>query len=223
MSSAWRSPRSWAILLIVTLAGFTVDLMTKAWAFQEIAGNPVILEREQLLSNPGWNPIPIHEGVVAIPGRLLQFRLVLNDGAVFGIGSQKRPFFIIFTLIALAIAAWIFGRNTTKNNTVAHIAIGLILGGGLGNLYDRIFIGRVRDFMHLFPDRHLPFELSWPGSNSELFPWIFNAGDVLLLTGMGLLMIFFWKQPTPTPGSSEKEEPTKASPELNSGKSNPPV
>ena len=209
MSTAWRSPRAWAILLIVTITGFTVDLLTKAWAFQEIAGNPVIVEREQLLSNPNWTPIPMHEGVVAIPGRLLNFRLVLNDGAVFGIGSQKRLFFIFFTLIALAIAAWIFGRHTTKNNTVAHIAIGLILGGGLGNLYDRIFIGRVRDFMHLFPDRHLPFELSWPGSNSELFPWIFNTGDVLLLTGMGLLMIFFWKQPTTT---VQKPDPAKSNP-----------
>ncbi len=208
MASAWRSPRSWAILLIVTVAGFATDVMTKSWAFKEIVGQPVILERDQLLSNPHWSPIPMHDGVVAIPGRLLHFRLVLNDGAVFGIGSQQRVFFIFFTLAALMIAAWIFARHTTKNNTVAHIAIGLILGGGLGNLYDRIFIGRVRDFMHLFPDRHLPFELSWPGSNSELFPWIFNTGDVLLLTGMGLLMIFFWRQPTLTMQKPEQAKST---------------
>lgn len=207
MASAWRSPRAWVILLVVTVAGFATDVMTKSWAFQEIAGQPVILERDQLLSNPHWSPIPIHEGVVAIPGRILDFRLVLNDGAVFGIGSQQRVFFIFFTLAALMIAAWIFGRHTTKNNTIAHIAVGLILGGGLGNLYDRIFVGRVRDFMHLFPDRHLPFELSWPGNNSELFPWIFNTGDVLLLMGMGLLMIFFWRQPTPT---KQKPEPVKS-------------
>lgn len=197
MQSAWRSPRSWVILLLVASVGFIADISTKTWAFETIAKSPVILERDQLLSNPNWTPIPIHEGVVAIPGRLLNFRLVLNDGAVFGIGSQQRIFFILFTVFALFIAGWIFGRHTTGKNTVAHIALGLILGGGLGNLYDRMFIGRVRDFMHLFPDRHLPFELSWPGSNSELFPWIFNTGDVLLLTGMGLLMIFFWRQPTP--------------------------
>ncbi len=51
--------------------------------------------------------------------------------------------------------------------------------------------------MYMFPDRHLPFDLAWPGNNTELFPWIFNTGDVLLLVGMGLLMIFFWKQPAP--------------------------
>jgi len=208
--SAWRSPRAWLILLAVTFIGFTADLYTKSVAFQRITSSPVVLERDQLLSNPNWTPIPMHDGVVAIPGRILNFRLVLNDGAIFGIGSRQRVFFIIFTLIALLIAGWIFGRHTTDKNVVAHIALGLILGGGFGNLYDRILIGRVRDFMYLFPDRHLPFELSWPGSNPELFPWIFNTGDVLLLTGMGLLMIFFWRQPNP------------ATPKLDSAKSNHP-
>lgn len=193
---AWKSPRAWLILLTVMVAGFSADITTKTWAFQNIANQPVILEREQLLSNPHWTPIPKHEGVVAIPGKLLNFRLVLNDGAIFGIGSQQRIFFIVFTFAALGIAGWIFSRHTSKNSLIAHIAIGLVLGGGLGNLYDRIFVGRVRDFMHLFPDRHLPFSWSWPGSNTELFPWIFNVGDVLLLTGMGLLMIFFWWQPS---------------------------
>ncbi len=213
---AWRSPRAWAILLIVALLGFTSDLVTKTWAFNEVADKPIVLERELLLSNPQWTPIPLHDGVVAIPWKLLNFRLVLNDGAVFGIGSQQRVFFIFFTFAALGIAGWIFGRHTSAKNTIAHIALGLILGGGLGNLYDRIFIGRVRDFMHMLPDRHLPFGWSWPGSNSELFPWIFNTGDVLLLSGMALLMIFFWKQPdpkkkfiatTPSPGQDESNPP----------------
>ena len=222
MKSAWRSPRAWAILFIVTIIGFSADLLTKSWAFQEIAPSPVILEREQLLSNPHWSPIPMHDGIVAIPGRILNFRLVLNDGAVFGIGSQQRVFFILFTFIALLIAGWIFSRHTTSKNTTAHIALGLILGGGLGNLYDRIFIGRVRDFMYLFPDRHLPFGLSWPGSNSELFPWIFNTGDMLLLSGMSLLMIFFWRQPTPKNTSKNPGSTIATTPKPDQAKSNPP-
>ncbi len=201
---AWKSPRAWLILLTVMLVGFAADLRSKSWAFQHVTNQPVLLERDQLLSNPYWTPIPMHEGVVAIPGKLLRFRLVLNDGAVFGIGSQQRVFFIIFTFFALGIAGWIFSRHTSSKSLLAHIALGLVLGGGLGNLYDRIFIGRVRDFMHIFPDRHLPFGWAWPGNNTELFPWIFNTGDVLLLTGMGLLMIFFWRQPTPKTESTEK-------------------
>jgi len=196
MTPALRSPRAWFVLLTILIVGFSVDIMTKVYAFEHVTQVPVVLERDQLLSNTAWTPIPPHNGVVAIPGRLLNFRLVLNDGAVFGIGSQRRGFFIIFTIIALCIAAWIFAKNTTKNSTIAHLGLGLVLGGGLGNLYDRIFIGRVRDFMHMFPDRHLPF--SWPGGSTEWFPWIFNVGDMLLLTGMGLLMMYYWRHPTPT-------------------------
>ncbi|MBT5136025.1 MAG: signal peptidase II, partial [Phycisphaerae bacterium] len=145
MQSAWRSPKAWASLLLVMIIGFSADIYSKSVAFEKVADSPVLLEREQLLSNPHWSPIPIHEGIVVIPGRLLHFRLVLNDGAVFGIGSQKRVFFIIFTFIALGIAGWIFARHTTKQDVLAHVALGLILGGGIGNLYDRISIGRVRD------------------------------------------------------------------------------
>lgn len=196
MTPSWKSPRAWLLLLAVLFAGFSVDIMTKVYAFEHVAPIPVVLDRDNLLTNTAWTPIPPHNGVVAIPGRLLNFRLVLNDGAVFGIGSQKRGFFIVFTIIALLIAGWIFAKNTSKSNTIAHIGLGLVLGGGLGNLYDRIFIGRVRDFMHMFPDRHLPF--SWPGGSDEWFPWIFNVGDVLLLTGMALLMMYYWRQPIPS-------------------------
>jgi signal peptidase II len=190
-------------MLSVMLAGLCTDLSTKSWSFKHVASQQVQLDRSQLLSNPNWSPIPQHDGKVAIPGRILNFRLVLNDGAVFGIGSQQRGFFILFTIAALGIAGWIFSKHTFATNTLSHVAIGCVLGGGLGNLYDRIFVGRVRDFMHLFPDRHLPFEWSWPGGNAEIFPWIFNAGDVLLLCGMGLLMVYFWKQPNPQQNQSD--------------------
>lgn len=185
------------------IAGLSADLSTKSWSFNHVADQPVLLDKSQLLSNPNWSPIPPHVGVVAIPARILNFRLVLNDGAVFGIGSQRRGFFILFTFAALGIAGWIFCNHTNAANTISHVAIGCIFGGGLGNLFDRLFVGRVRDFMHLFPDRHLPYDWSWPGGNSELFPWIFNAGDVLLLSGMGLLMIYFWKQPSPQPNHND--------------------
>ena len=64
MISAWRSPKSWGVLLLVTFIGFSVDIYTKSLAFEKVADAPVILEREQLLSNPHWSPIPMHDGVV---------------------------------------------------------------------------------------------------------------------------------------------------------------
>ena len=65
----------------------------------------------------------------------------------------------------------------------------LVLAGGLGNMVDRVSVGAVRDFLHLFPRRELPFGLHWPGGSNEWFPWVFNVADMELIAGMALLMI----------------------------------
>ena len=185
----WASARCWAVLLVVVAIGLTADLWTKSWAFETVAGQPVVVSRHALLDNPDYNPIPFHEGVVLVPGRMLNLHLVLNSGAVFGIGSEQRAFFIIFTVLAVMIAIYIFGWQTRCKSILAHIGIGLVLAGALGNLWDRLALGRVRDFLHLFPDRHLPFGLNWFGGGSEVFPWVFNIADVLLLAGMAVLLV----------------------------------
>jgi signal peptidase II len=177
------------VLLLVLALGLTVDLWSKSWAFEHVAGVPVAVARHALLDNPGYDPIPMHESQVVIPGRILNLHLVLNSGAVFGIGSDQRSFFVIFTLVAISVALYVFGWRTLPRSTLAHVGIALVLAGALGNLWDRLAIGRVRDFLHLFPNRHLPFGWHWPGSGTELFPWVFNVADVMLLSGMGILLI----------------------------------
>ena len=64
-----------------------------------------------------------------------------------------------------------------------------LLAGGIGNMVDRVGVGAVRDFMHLFPRRLLPWGLHWPGGSDEWFPWVFNVADVELIAGMALLML----------------------------------
>ena len=185
---AWRSPIAWATLLLVTFCGLSLDLWSKSWAFEHVAPNPVVLDRSEVLANSDWRP-PAHEGMVVLPFGLLDFDLVLNHGAVFGIGQQRRGIFIVFTLVAVLVATFIFSFWTRSKSHWVHIGIGLILAGGLGNLYDRIAFGAVRDFLHMTPDWDLPFSWHWPNGSTELFPWVFNVADVLLLTGMGILII----------------------------------
>ena len=184
---ARRSAVAWGLLLLVVLVGLVLDLWTKQWAFEEVAGAPVELVYADIVD--GANPMPWHDGMRVVSPDLLDFRLVLNRGAVFGIGQGRRVAFVLFTGVAIVVAVVVFGWWTQARAHLAHVAIGLILAGGLGNLYDRLSIGAVRDFLHLLPRRDLPFGISWPGGTTEVFPWIFNLADVELLVGMALLLI----------------------------------
>ncbi|NCF38823.1 MAG: hypothetical protein GWP75_01755 [Planctomycetia bacterium] len=184
---ARRSAFAWATVLLVLAVGLWADLATKSWSFENVASVPIELRYDDVVSG-GFN-IPWHEGERVLPMDLLDFHLVLNRGAVFGIGQGRRVVFVVFTVVAVGVAFAVFGWWTQARSHLAHIAIGLILAGGLGNLYDRVNIGAVRDFLHILPRWELPFGLAWPGGTTEVFPWVFNVADVLLLVGMGLLLI----------------------------------
>ena len=198
---AFRAPSAWLTLICVFAIGLGADLFSKSWSFRHVAGAPVVLDRERLLSEPGYDPIRWHPRKAVLPGRLMDFKLVLNPGAVFGIGANQRLFFIAFTVAALGAGLLVFGRFTTARDRAAHVALGLILAGGLGNLYDRLVFGRVRDFIQVLPGRRLPNGWTWPGSdNPEMFPWVFNVADVLLLVGMIVLMVHINRRETSVRG-----------------------
>lgn len=185
---AWRSVRAWVVLFVTLGLGLAADLWSKDWAFRTVAGQPVELNYDEVAGNPGYR-LPLHVGMRVIPPDLLDFHLVLNHGAVFGLGQGRGPWFVLFTVVAVSAALYIFGRHTRAGSTMAHIGIGLVLAGGLGNMYDRVTVGAVRDFLHLFPRRELPFGLRWPGGVNEWFPWVFNLADTELIAGMILLML----------------------------------
>ncbi|MGE3109397.1 MAG: signal peptidase II [Phycisphaerales bacterium] len=199
---AWHSKKAWCTLLIVTVGSLAIDLLTKWIAFRSIAGNPVVVRRSEVLALAAQDPrsvgslVPVHDPLTIIP-RVLDLTLVLNPGAVFGVGPGKRWFFVVFTGVALAFGMWMFARWTRSRDTLAHAAIGLLLGGGLGNLYDRLALGCVRDFLHPLPG------LRWPGGwrpfggDGQIWPYVSNIADLLLLIGIGMLLVFLWRRPDP--------------------------
>ncbi|MEL7087118.1 MAG: signal peptidase II [Planctomycetota bacterium] len=111
-------------------------------------------------------------------------------------GQGNRVFFIVVSLIATGVIGVMFWRSPAKAWGM-QLALGLILAGALGNLYDRVVYRAVRDMLHLFPGVQLPFGLTWPGGSgggiSEVWPWIFNPADVALLAGVGLVLIATWR------------------------------
>ncbi len=197
-ASTLKSCRAWVWLLGTVVFGVATDLLSKSLAFAKVADTPVIINRSEVLTEQNLgNLIPYHDSVTAIP-RILDFTLVLNPGAVFGIGAGQRWFFVIFTLIAMVVAFVLFAKWTKPRDWIAHAGFGLIIAGGLGNLYDRILFGCVRDFIHPLPGVKLPFGITWPnGGSDEIWPYVSNIADLYLLIGIALLLIYTWKQPPP--------------------------
>lgn len=198
-SSSGSFVRAWIVLLTVTLAALGTDLWSKQWAFATVTGQPVVLDRKEVLaasaspSGPGVL-IPPHEPAPGI-NNLLEFTLVLNRGAVFGIAAGQRWVFITFTMGAVGLALYGFRRWTRPDQWLVHTAIGLVLGGGLGNLYDRLMYACVRDFLHPLPGVKMPFGLHWPGGNADLWPYVSNIADLYLMLGIAALVIHVWRTP----------------------------
>ena len=101
----------------------------------------------------------------------------VNHGALFSLGGQFKAdankfFGAVSVLAATAIIIW-GSRRTAATDKWLCTALGLILGGTLGNLYDRAVFGGVRDFLYFYL-------IDWP---------VFNIADCGLVVGACLLLL----------------------------------
>lgn len=198
--SPLRSARAWLVLIITIVLSIVVDLGSKDIAFKHVADSPVVVKSDEVMRvNREIDPraitehlVPVHAPRVVVD-KLLEFTLVLNPGAVFGVGPGQRLFFVTFTLVALGFAMFMFARWTTSRDMWAHAALGLLIGGGLGNLYDRLVFCCVRDFIHPLPRLEFPF--GWaPLGNREVWPYVSNLADLFLLIGILMLLRHLWRR-----------------------------
>ncbi len=128
--------------------------------------------RRQLTADP--SVVPRHEPITVIPGGL-NLQLTLNTGAVFGTGQGGRPIFITVSILATGIILVLLYRSP-HGAWFYQVGLAMILGGALGNLYDRVRFSAVRDMLHMLP-------------STKLWPWIFNPADVALVVGVGLVLV----------------------------------
>ena len=126
------------------------------------------------------------------------FNLVLahNTGAAFSFLADmpgwQRPFFITLSLVISAVLLWMLRGN--HYNRLLSAALALVIGGAIGNLYDRVFYGYVVDFI----DWHA-FGRHWPA---------FNVADSAICLGAALLIIDSFRKPAP--GNSADANPGKS-------------
>lgn len=179
---AWRSGPLVAAMLVALALLVAGDLALKWWAFNSFPDQPV--EVDAVLAGRAALP---DAGMIVAP-KVLAIQLVLNRGAVFGLGQGFVWLFVLFTVIAVGAVGWAFASSKT-GQWLLHLTLVLVLAGALGNLYDRIVHEAVRDMLWLFPGVELPFGWAWARGQRGLYPWVFNLADVYLTCGIALLLV----------------------------------
>ena len=180
-----RSPAALARLLVTAAVGLGVDLFTKVVAFDKLQYN-------QVTAADGSVHVQSHT-YAFIPG-WLHFHVTGNHGAVFGMGQGNRWLFVGVSVLAIGFLLYLFATSLPRQR-LYQVIVGMLLGGVLGNLYDRVFYGYVRDMIYMLPGRTWP---AWvanmlPGqewARGPVFPWIFNVADALLCTGVALMLVY---------------------------------
>ncbi len=159
----------WLLFWAIALGGAAFDLTTKAIIFDRVGP-------------------PLSPPVTVVPG-ILELQTSYNTGALWGIGRNlpySSTIFAGFSIIAaLAILYWLFVRGAAASLPLT-IALGLIMAGALGNCYDRLVLGHVRDFAHLHVDS-INFECA-----------IFNFADNMLILGAIVLVFFALRADAPS-------------------------
>lgn len=154
----------------VTAVGLAADLLTKSWAWEVLRRRP---------------PKRV------LPG-IFHFEFAFNTGSAFGFlrdASWSRWVFVSITIAAVLYVLQL-GWRWTQRGVLMPIALGLLVGGSLGNLHDRLFRSMrmfdrgvrhgVVDFLVVF---YAPGK-RWPA---------FNVADVLLVVGVVLLGVVLWR------------------------------
>jgi signal peptidase II len=107
-----------------------------------------------------------------------------NEGAAFSFlanaGGWQRWFFTGISIVAVVVITYLILQNL--HNKIFCLGLALVLGGAIGNLYDRITLGYVVDFLYFHYER-----LVWPA---------FNVADSAICVGVGLLFLDSFKKPS---------------------------
>ena len=117
-------------------------------------------------------------GTIEVIRGFFEFSYSENTGAVFGTFQGRNGIFIIVGLLAIVFIFIYYSRF--KENTWMKISLGLILGGAVGNLTDRLFFGSVTDFIRI----RLTHSFWWPN---------FNIADSGVTVGAIILIIVLFK------------------------------
>ncbi len=164
--AAGRTASAWIVFILVFAAGLALDLWSKHAVFNWLIETEPSTGQRQIIPH------------------ILRFKLSTNPGIVFGL--HLLPWLVVLASLAAIVVVLYFFITSPRRSSMLHVALGMILAGALGNLYDRLFTDvrvpgspftarhEVRDFIDL---------------SQVHYKWIFNVADMLLVIGVLLLLL----------------------------------
>ncbi len=190
---AFRSGRAVVAFFLIAAAGLAADLVSKQVTFDRLlTENENLPQAVQSVrqtyqrhhdrepdSKDILHGLHLHRDI----GAGVRLTLSTNPGVVFGILLPRLAVLAATALIS-AFVIFVFATSPACQR-LTHVALAMILGGALGNAYDRLFstvslpnvepiTRQVRDFLDFS---------AWG------YPWIFNVADVLLVVGVALMIL----------------------------------
>lgn len=169
------------LFFVVLFVSFGLDIFSKYIVFAHfnaavaVPGAPVPpTAKHYQISAKLWVPTD-YKPIDVIPG-FFSLRVVLNLGAVWGSFHGQTMLLTVFALVAIAFILYLVWRH--QYSPGYQTIFGLILGGAVANLWDRIFFGGVRDFLDFYIGTY-----HWP---------TFNLADCYIVIGICGYLLFEW-------------------------------
>lgn len=145
-----RHPRLLALAGCLAVLALAFDQASKAWILQVLADPP--------------HHLPVFS--------LLSFDLVWNHGVTFGLFADTDfSLALIWCGLAACMIAFLLGYLWRADYWLTAAAAGMIIGGAIGNVIDRLRFGAVVDFIHV-----------------AYYPWVFNIADCAVVVGVAILI-----------------------------------
>ena len=151
--AATRRARHWIAFFALAAAVVGADQLVKGWV---------------VASFPFGEPVEVLDG-------WLRIWYVANDGAIFGLFRDQAVLFALLSVVVMGIIVWFHGRMAPGVGWLATLALGLLLGGAVGNFIDRVRLGHVVDFV----------DMGIPGG-WRFYTW--NVADAAITVSIALLL-----------------------------------
>lgn len=194
---AIRAPGAIALFVILTGVGLAADLLSKHSVFESFLSRPAVADAARRLHEQHPS-LTTRQALIVLRGEGflrrdvvagIDFTVSTNPGVVFG--WRLPPWAVLIATVVTAGLVGVFFGTSPARARMLHVALALVLGGALGNLYDRLFSEVAVPGLPAEPIRREVRD--FVDCSAWGYPWVFNVADALLVVGVALLVVHWFR------------------------------